>query len=230
VERVLKGELVTYDDHIDYKFLPQQDVHVQYAPHKSNDGSVSGFSVYVRNITAQRHAEKMLRRQAQHDPLTDLPNRILFNERLEQAIDRAAHMESRFAVLFIDLDGFKQVNDALGHEVGDHVLQVVAQNLLQTLRRSDTLARIGGDEFVLLAEDFQTLEQMKSLAVKVVASVSDLVTPALRNIKIGASVGIALYPDHGTDARTLLVRADEAMYEAKVHGKSRYLFYGEDGR
>jgi len=226
VERVLKGELVTYDDRIDYRYMAQQDVQVQYAPQKSKDGTVIGFSVCVRNITAQRRAEEMLRRQAQHDPLTDLPNRILFNERLEQAIARAERMKSRFAVLFIDLDGFKQVNDALGHEVGDHVLQVVAQDLLQTLRRNDTLARIGGDEFVLLAEDYQSLEQVESLADKVVASVSNLVTPALRNIKIGASVGIAIFPDHGSDARTLLVRSDEAMYEAKVHGKSRFFIYG----
>ena len=229
VERVLKGELVTYDDRMDYKYLAQQDVQVQYAPQQSKDGTVIGFSVYVRNITAQRRAEEMLRRQAQHDPLTDLPNRILFNERLEQAIARAERMESQFAVLFIDLDGFKQVNDVLGHEVGDRVLQDVARVMLQILRRSDTLARIGGDEFVLLAEDFQSLEQVKSLADKMVASVSNLVTPALRNIRIGASVGIALFPDHGSDARTLLVRADEAMYEAKLHGKCRYFIFGEDG-
>ena len=89
VERVLKGELVTYEDRIDYRYLAQQDVQVQYTPHQSKEGAVKGFSVYVRNITAQRRAEGMLRQQAQHDPMTALPNRILFNERLDQAIGRA---------------------------------------------------------------------------------------------------------------------------------------------
>jgi len=230
VERVLKGELVTYEDRIDYRYLAQQDVQVQYTPHQSKEGAVKGFSVYVRNITAQRRAEEMLRQQAQHDPLTALPNRILFNERLEQAIGRANRIRSQFAVMFIDLDGFKQVNDVLGHEAGDQVLRDVARNLSQTLRRNDTLARIGGDEFVLLVEDLQSLEQATSLADKVVESVSNLRTPALRNVEIGASIGIALYPDHGSDTRALLVRADEAMYEAKREGKGSYFLSGEGAR
>ncbi len=228
VERVLKGELVTYEDHLDYKYLTKQDVQVQYAPHQSKEGAVIGFSVYVRNITAQYRAEEMLRRQAQHDPLTDLPNRILFNERLERAIVRANRISSQLAVLFIDLDGFKQVNDALGHEVGDHVLQDVARKLTQNVRRNDTLARIGGDEFVLLVEDLDGLDQVKNLADKVVESISNMHTPALKDIRIGASIGIAPYPDHGCDARTLLVRADEAMYEAKRQGKRCYFLYGSD--
>jgi len=225
LERVLKGEPVTYEDRIDYKHSEQQDVQVQYTPHQSKDGDVAGFSVYVRNITAQRHAEELLRRQAQHDPLTDLPNRILFNERLKQAISRANRTKGQLAVLFIDLDGFKQVNDALGHEVGDHVLQDVARNLLQNLRHNDTLARIGGDEFVLLIEDLNNLEQATNLAYKVIETISSLHTPALHDVRIGASIGIALYPDHGNDTRTLLVRADEAMYEAKRQGKSCYYLY-----
>jgi len=227
VERVLKGELVTYDDRIDYKYLAQQDVQVQYAPH-SKEGAVIGFSVYVRNITAQHRAEEMLRRQAQHDPLTDLPNRILFNERLEQAIGLANRIKSQLAVLFIDLDGFKQVNDALGHEVGDQVLQDVARKLMQNVRRNDTLARIGGDEFVMLVEDLQGLDQVRSLADKIVESISNMHTPALQKVRIGASIGIALYPGHGSDTRTLLVRADEAMYEAKRQGKRCYFIYGAD--
>jgi diguanylate cyclase (GGDEF)-like protein/PAS domain S-box-containing protein len=228
VERVLKGELVTYEDCIDYRYLAQQNVQVQYAPHQSKEGTVIGFSVYVRNITAQHRAEEMLRRQAQHDPLTDLPNRILFNERLEQAIGRVNRIRSRLAVLFIDLDGFKQVNDVLGHEMGDQVLQDVARNLLQILRSNDTLARIGGDEFVLLVEDLPGLEQVTILADKMVESISNLLTPALQNVRIGASVGIALYPEHGSDSRELLVRADEAMYEAKRRGKGNHFLCGED--
>ncbi|QYZ67308.1 MAG: GGDEF domain-containing protein [Gammaproteobacteria bacterium (ex Lamellibrachia satsuma)] len=227
VERVLKGELVTYEDRIDYRYLAQQDVQVQYAPHRSKEGAVIGFSVYVRNSTARRRAEEMLRRQAQHDPLTDLPNRILFNERLGQAIGRANRIRSQLAVLFIDLDGFKQVNDVLGHESGDQVLRDVARNLSQTLRSNDILARIGGDEFVLLVEDLQGLEQVKILADKMIESITHLRTPALQKVRISASIGIALYPDHGSDTRILLVRADEAMYQAKRHGKGCYFLYGE---
>jgi diguanylate cyclase (GGDEF)-like protein/PAS domain S-box-containing protein len=230
VERVLKGEPVTYEDRIDYRYHKQQDVQVQYIPRLSKEGEVAGFSVYVRNITAQRHAEALLRRQAQHDPLTDLPNRILFNERLELAISRANRTESQLAVLFIDLDGFKQVNDSLGHEVGDQVLQDVSRSLLDTLRHNDTLARIGGDEFVLLVEDLKDLEQATSLANKVVDTISSLHTPALHDVRIGASIGIALYPTHGRDTRTLLVRADEAMYEAKRQGKRRYALYANEAR
>ncbi|RLB53581.1 MAG: hypothetical protein DRJ42_11590 [Deltaproteobacteria bacterium] len=226
VERALKGELVTYDNRMDYRYMKEQDVQVQYAPHRAEDGTVLGFSVYVRNITAQRRAEEMLRRQAQHDPLTDLPNRILFDDRLKQVIARANRAGKQFAVLFIDLDEFKQVNDALGHEAGDQVLRDVAQNLRQTIRRSDTLARIGGDEFVLLAEEFDHADQVKTLAEKMVEAISNLPSPALQAMKVGASIGIALYPDHGEDARTLLVRADEAMYEAKQHGKGRCFFHG----
>ncbi len=230
VDRVLKGELVTYEDHIDYKYLAEQDVQVQYAPQQSEDGAVIGFSVYVRNITSQHRAEEMLRRQAQHDPLTDLPNRILFNARLEQAIGRANRISGQLAVLFIDLDGFKQVNDRFGHEVGDQVLQDVANKLIENVRCSDTLARIGGDEFVLLIEDFQNLEQARSLADKIVESISSLHTPALQKVRISASIGISLYPDHGNDPRTLLVRADEAMYEAKRRGKHCYFLYSEDAK
>lgn len=230
VERVLKGELVTYKDRIDYRYLKQQDAQVQYAPHRSKEGAVIGFSVYVRNITAQHRAEEMLRRQAQHDPLTDLPNRILFNERLEQAIGRANRIGSQLAVLFIDLDRFKQVNDVFGHQVGDQVLRDVARNLSQILRSNDTLARIGGDEFVLLIEDLQDLEQVKILADKMIESILNMRTPALQKINISASIGIALYPDHGSDTRVLLVRADEAMYEAKRQGKGCYFLYGEGAR
>lgn len=227
VDRVLKGELVTYEDHIDYKYLADQDVQVQYAPQQSEDGEVIGFSVYVRNITAQHRAEEMLRRQAQHDPLTDLPNRILFNARLVQAIGRANRIGGKLAVFFIDLDGFKQVNDAFGHEIGDQVLRDVASKLTESVKRSDTLARIGGDEFVLLIEGFQGLEQVRSVANKIVESISSLHTSALQKVRISASIGISLYPDHGNDSRTLLVRADEAMYEAKRRGKHCYFLCGE---
>ena len=226
VDRVLRGVNVSYDDHIDYRYQTQQDVEVRYTPHKYPDNSVQGFSVYVRNITAQRRAEEMLLRQAQHDPLTDLPNRTLFNKRLAQAMSRAKRINGRLAIMFIDLDGFKQVNDEMGHEVGDQVLQDVADTLVEHLRVNDTLARIGGDEFVLLVEDLQGERQVECLANKLIDSVAMLETPALNQMKIGSSIGIALYPDHAENASELLNRADEGMYEAKRQGKNRYFLIG----
>jgi len=226
VDRVLRGEAVTYDDRIDYRFKSQQDVEVFYTPHLSPDDFVKGFSVYVRNITTQRRAEETLRRQAQYDPLTNIPNRILFNKRLEQAISRADRIDSRLAILFIDLDGFKQVNDEMGHEVGDQVLREVAGTFVEHLRGNDTLARIGGDEFVLLVEDLESEHQAKRLADKLIESVSRLDIPVLRRVRIGSSIGIALYPDHADNATELLIRADEGMYEAKRQGKNRYFFVG----
>jgi diguanylate cyclase (GGDEF)-like protein len=222
VDRVLQGQLVTYDDRIDYRYKTKQDVEVRYTPHKAPDDSLKGFSVYVRNITAQRRAEETLLRQAQYDPLTNLPNRIFFNKRLEQALKRAKRMNGRFAILFIDLDGFKQVNDEMGHEVGDQVLRDVAGTFVEHLRGNDTLARIGGDEFVLLVEDLQAENQVESLANKLIDAVTLLDTPALNRVKIGSSIGIALYPDHAENANELLIRADEGMYEAKRQGKNRY--------
>lgn len=227
VERVLKGELVTYEDQIVYKHLGQQDVEVQYAPHFSKEGIVIGFSVYVNNITAQRRAEEYLRRQAQHDPLTDLPNRLLFNERLEQAVSRAKRTKKRVALLFIDLDGFKTVNDKFGHDVGDQVLLDVACCLKQNLRCNDTLARFGGDEFMLLIDDIDTLDHVKILAEKLVTSISEISTPTPDILKIGASIGIALYPDHSSDIKELFTQSDEAMYKVKNQGKCGYFIYGE---
>jgi len=226
VERVLSGEVVTYENSMNYKHMLNQDVKVQYIPHYSKDNIVIGFSVYVQNITAQLRAEEGLRRQAQHDPLTDLPNRILFNELLEKAVCRAQRKNSQVAVLFIDLDGFKNVNDKLGHDAGDQVLLEVADYLKQHLRCNDTLARFGGDEFMILIDDVESILELKGLADKVVISISEMSSPALQSLKIGASVGIALYPDHSDDIKTLLSLADEAMYQVKHHGKSGYFIYG----
>lgn len=229
LDQVLRGEAVTYQSRVDYRFLAQQDVEVRYTPRRARTGEVIGFSVYVRNITKQRRAEETLRRQAQHDPLTDLPNRMLFDKHLAQAIGRAKRSSGRLALLFIDLDGFKQVNDRRGHEVGDQVLREVAETLRRILRRDDTLARFGGDEFVLLAENIEDAAQAEKLADKVIDRVGRLESPALGDLRIGASVGIAFYPDHAGDAREILARADAAMYIAKRRGKRGYHLHGETG-
>ncbi|MEN8190637.1 MAG: GGDEF domain-containing protein [Thermodesulfobacteriota bacterium] len=223
--RVLSGESVAYKDRIDYKYLKEQDVEVQYTPHRSTDGEILGFATYVHNITKQLHAEEALRRQALHCPLTGLPNRLLLKECLESGIAGASRRQGRLGLLFIDLDEFKLVNDALGHDVGDQVLRDIAENLAQVIRSNDTLARFGGDEFVLLVDDIQSLEQLISLAEKIVALVSNLQISAPQEIKIGASIGIACFPDHCTNGQELLILADQAMYKAKKMGKSGYFLY-----
>ena len=227
LQRVLDGESVTYEDRIHYKHLKEQDVEVQYVPHHSKDGDIIGFFAYVHNITKQRRAEEVLRRQAWHCPLTDLPNRILLKDCLESAIGGAIRKKSRVGLLFTDLDGFKRVNDMRGHDVGDQVLRDVAENLIKIIRCNDTLSRFGGDEFVLLVDDIQSEDQLVKLAEKIVTSISNLQTLALHEVKIGASIGIACYPDHCSNAQELLLRADEAMYEAKRRGKSGYFLYGK---
>ena len=225
LKRVLDGESVTYEDRIHYKYLKEQDVEVQYIPHHSKDGDIIGFFAYVHNITKQRRAEEVLRRQAWHCSLTGLPNRNLLKNCLENAIDESIRNKSRVGLLFIDLDGFKQVNDMLGHDVGDKVLQDVAGKLIEIIKCNDTLARFGGDEFVLLIDDIQSEDQLVNLAEEIVASISNLRSLALQEVKIGASIGIACYPDHCNNAQELLIRADEAMYEAKRRGKNGYCLY-----
>ncbi len=225
VECVLNGKPVTYEDRIHYKYQEEQDVEVQYIPHHSKDGDIIGFLAYIHNITKQRRAEEVLRRQAWHCSLTGLPNRNLLKDCLENAIDNAIRKKSQVGLLFIDLDGFKQVNDMLGHDVGDQVLQEVAGKLIEIIKCNNTLARLGGDEFVILIDDIHSEDQLVNLAKEIVAAISNLQSIALRDVKIGASIGIAYYPDHCSNAQELLIRADEAMYEAKRRGKNGYFLY-----
>jgi diguanylate cyclase (GGDEF)-like protein/PAS domain S-box-containing protein len=164
--------------------------------------------------------------QAQHDTLTKLPNRALLNERLELAIARASRREEGIALLFIDLDGFKQVNDTLGHAVGDELLRSITERLGRGIRSGDTLARIGGDEFALLLPDLKTSGDASSDAQRIAEGMLNLFqTPfklEVHEVYVTASIGIANYPDDGTDAATLLQHSDTAMYRAKRSGKNTF--------
>lgn len=179
--------------------------------------SVSYASV-VRDITARKRAEEHIRHLAHHDPLTGLPNRFLFADRLEAAITRAVRHKTRIALVFIDLNRFKPVNDVYGHAVGDKVLVGVANRLCACLRKTDTVARIGGDEFVAVLEEISGEKEVRGLAGKIVAAVS---TPeAIDGVEhsLGASLGISLYPDDSSEPLELIDKADKAMYLAKRHG------------
>ncbi len=178
-----------------------------------------------QDITERRRSEDQIIRLAHYDELTGLPNRNLFNGHLSHAISRAARTNAGMAVLFIDLDRFKTINDALGHDVGDQVLVTVAHRLSEGLRASDVLARLGGDEFVVIAEDVAQSDTVRALADKLIAAVDQPVVLGNQELAVTASIGIALFPRDGVDAQTLLKNADIAMYRAKEQGRNCAQFY-----
>jgi|TARA_R110000822_G_scaffold32743_4_gene93664 diguanylate cyclase (GGDEF)-like protein len=172
-------------------------------------------------------AQRALQHQAHHDPLTGLPNRALFRDRLDQALSLGARHASSFAVLYIDIDGFKAVNDRLGHDAGDRVLKQIAERLGHMVRESDTVARLGGDEFAIIAHDVGSPQELLTLGEKLCARLSEdyglEVPTGEAPLPLGASIGIAIYPAHGQHAEALLHAADAAMYEAKHGGKAHAL-------
>lgn len=190
-----------------------------------------------RKLFAQSRIIDEERRQhaqmAMHDPLTELPNRHLLDERMTQSLARARRQGTQFAVLFIDLDNFKSVNDNYGHMVGDQVLKVIADRLRDHVRMEDTAARLGGDEFVILSEYVNDEEGVQIAATRLLATISAPVVINLREsdtikIKVTGSVGISLCPRDGTSLEELIARADEAMYEAKSKGTGKIRFFGKD--
>lgn len=189
------------------------------------DGEIALVSTIAHDITEIKKAQHRLEYEATHDPLTGLPNRALFNEVGEQALERAARHDGSTAVLFLDLDGFKEINDSLGHDAGDRVLVEVAKRIRVAVRGGDLVARIGGDEFCVLCEMVTGEAEMHELGKRIVGAVSTPLIVHGRDVQVGTSIGIAL--DHG-DARTIgrLVRdADVALYHAKRAGKSRVVVF-----
>jgi diguanylate cyclase (GGDEF)-like protein len=170
-------------------------------------------------------ANAQLQHVATHDALTGLPNRLLLADRLNQAIAHAERHRQRFAVLVVDLDRFKSINDSLGHLAGDALLKDVCQRLRQVLRKADTLARLGGDEFVLILNEIAGPQGAEAVASKVLADIARPVLVSELELHISASIGISICPDDGTDAETLLQHADAAMYHAKNKGRGAYQFF-----
>ena len=180
----------------------------------------------VADITELRRAEQAARFLAYHDTLTGLPNRRLLDDRLAQAIHLAQRRDRKLAVMLIDLDDFKQVNDSLGHRAGDAVLREVAQRLALCVRKADTLARHGGDEFVVVISDVQADSDCKLVAEKALRSLAAEFQLEDRALSLGASIGISLFPTDAGDGDALLRNADAAMYRAKQLGRNQYRFYG----
>jgi diguanylate cyclase (GGDEF)-like protein len=165
--------------------------------------------------------------QALHDALTGLPNRLLLIDRLRQSLSRAKRHKDYMAVMFIDLDGFKPINDTFGHECGDEVLKATAARLLEAVRGEDTAARIGGDEFVMVLTELKNGLHAGLTANRVIKSITQPIEWRGREVRVSASLGVSIGPTDGQDPETLLKRADEAMYVAKKSGKNGYSFYNE---
>jgi diguanylate cyclase (GGDEF)-like protein/PAS domain S-box-containing protein len=186
-------------------------------------GTVIGLMGITREINEIRETEVVLQHLATHDPLTDLPNRFLMLDRLNQLLARANRSGTAFAVLYMDIDHFKDVNDSYGHEFGDLLLRAVAKRLAKSLRQSDTVARIGGDEFVIILETAHEIRDVETLARRAQRALAKSFTVQGHRMKATVSIGISFYPENGSDADTLLRAADYAMYLAKREGGNRHI-------
>ncbi len=202
---------------------------------KDENGTVVGITCYAQDITQRKEIEEklyektqLLNFQAYHDPLTQLPNRALFDDRLQQSIANAHRHNEQFGLLFIDLDNFKRINDTLGHHIGDAVLQVIAQRLSLCIREDDTLSRLGGDEFTILVQNLRTSESAARIAQTIIDALKPKMVIDNHELHISASIGISLYPKDSILKNDLLKYADSAMYTAKDMGRNNFQFYSAE--
>ena len=198
------------------------------APIHDRRGHVTGAVMVFRDVSMARALSLKMAHLAQHDSLTDLPNRLLLNDRLTQALTLAHRNDQRLALLFLDLDRFKNINDSLGHAIGDRLLQSVAERLLACVRSSDTVSRQGGDEFVILLPEVSQPADAAVTAEKILLALSTPHRIDRQDLHLAASIGIVTYPEDGTEAKTLLKHADLAMYRAKDSGRNTYQFFEPD--
>ena len=195
------------------------------APIHDREGQSTGAVIVFRDVSAARAMALQMSHSAQHDFLTGLPNRMLLNDRVSQAIALAPRHMKQVAVLFLDLDGFKHINDSLGHPIGDKLLQSVAKRLVDCVRVSDTVSRQGGDEFVVLLSEAQQWEDAAITARRMLEAVAEPHSIDKHDLHVTTSIGVSVYPHDGLDAETLIKNADTAMYQAKENGRQSYQFF-----
>jgi diguanylate cyclase (GGDEF)-like protein/PAS domain S-box-containing protein len=195
------------------------------APIRDREGALTGAVVVFRDVSAAHAMAAQMTHSAEHDYLTGLPNRMLLQDRVEQAILLARRHGTRLAVLFLDLDGFKHINDSLGHPVGDKLLQSVARRLVACARSSDTVSRQGGDEFVVLLSDVQEPEDAVLAASRMLKAVAEAHSIDEHDLHVTTSIGVSVFPEDGADAQTLIQNADTAMYQAKENGRQSYQYF-----
>jgi len=195
------------------------------APIHNREGEATGAVIVFRDVSAARAMSLQMSHSAQHDFLTGLPNRMLFNDRVNQAIALAPRHMKKVAVLFLDLDGFKHINDSLGHPVGDKLLQSIALRLVNCVRAADTVSRQGGDEFVVLLSEVAQAEDAAITARRMLQAVAEAHGVDHHDLHVTTSIGLSIYPDDGLDAETLIKNADTAMYQAKENGRQSYQFF-----
>ena len=201
------------------------DVYQTITPLVNNQGDITHFIAVMEDITVRKANEERIAFMATHDDLTHLPNRSLLHDRLEQAISHSERSDTKMAVLFIDIDHFKFINDSLGHQIGDELLQVLAKRFTDALRKGDTVARFGGDEFVVILPEIEALENINTITHNLLQAVQMPYNIAGHELMVTGSLGISVYPDDSENADDLIQHADSAMYLAKQQGRNNSQFY-----
>lgn len=219
------GAVRDYEVKLRKKDGTEMDCLFTAAVRRAVDGTVIGYQGIIRDVTEQKRAEQTIKEMAYHDALTGLPNRTLFNDRLGVALAHARRSQHKLAVMLMDLDLFKEINDRLGHTVGDELLQAVGERLAGVLRESDTVCRMGGDEFLLLLPGLARTEHAGHVAERILEAIRKPFVLAGQELHITTSLGIAIYPEDGEDDETLVKNADVAMYYAKEKGRDNYQRY-----
>lgn len=211
------------------------EYHLQSLIHTTQYNGENAYVIFDTDISEQIKAENLLKKQteilnyqANHDSLTHLPNRMLFQDRLSQVINSSARNKEQFALLFIDLDQFKKINDSLGHHVGDDVLVEAASRLNKVIRAEDTLARLGGDEFTIIIKDVTSIQSASKVAQNIVNIMKDPIKTRGHNLFISSSIGISMFPNDARTEENLIKFADTAMYRAKDEGRNNFQFYSSD--
>lgn len=220
VELTLKSK-----DNSEHRFFDTSTLSIDLDSSSNHGSNMQGTYGVARDITDKKQSQELIRYQAHHDMLTRLPNRMLLEDRLNLAIAQARRNDEKLAVMFLDLDRFKWVNDTLGHTNGDRLLQAVSKRLEGSLRQGDTLARFGGDEFALILPNVNTEQDAIIIAEKIITELKEPFSVDEHDLYVTASIGISIYPDSGDTIEALIASADLAMYSVKDHGKNGYKFY-----